>query len=150
MLPHGKCMELLSNFVIFLPHLKTFVPHHSEASHTQPPIPFFSTVPLLTFVALALNMVNLLLLCNLNFTSSTPLSCLSFSYPRGMQVFYITPALSFWFIIVSSVFQLFSSLDRFSPIQLHLPSFIIISKHGSILHQSPQVPDPFPLALEAL
>ena len=33
-----------------------------------------------------------------------------------MQVFYVTPALHFWFIVVSSVFQLFSSLDSFSAI----------------------------------
>ena len=77
---------------------------------------FFSTIPLLTFLAFAFTMVSLLLLCNLNFTSSTPLSWHAFRYQTGMQVFYITPASSFWFIVVSSVFQLFSSLDRFSPI----------------------------------
>ena len=37
MLPHGKCAKLLSNFAIFLPHLKAFTPHHSEAYHAQPP-----------------------------------------------------------------------------------------------------------------
>ena len=30
------------------------------------------------------------------------------------RVFYITPVLMFWFIVVSSIFQLFSFLDRFS------------------------------------
>ena len=59
-------------------------------------------------------MVNLLLLCNLNFTSSALLSWLSFRYQTGMQVFYVTPALIFWFIDVSSVFQLFSFLNRSS------------------------------------
>ena len=71
---------------------------------------------MLTFLALAFTIVNMLLLCNLNFTSSTPLSWLSFGYQTGIQAFYITPVLNFWFIVVSSVFQLFSSLDRFSPI----------------------------------
>ena len=37
MLPHGKCAKLLSNFAIFLTHLKAFTPHHSEAYHAQPP-----------------------------------------------------------------------------------------------------------------
>ena len=33
-------MKLLSNHVIFLPHLKTFMPHHPEASHVWPPTKF--------------------------------------------------------------------------------------------------------------
>ena len=77
---------------------------------------FFSTVPSLTFLDLAFTKVNLLLFFNLNSTSSTPLSWLSFGYQTCMQVFYITPALQFWFIVVSCVFQLFSFLDRFPPI----------------------------------
>ena len=59
-------------------------------------------------------MVNLLLLCNLKFCSSMLPSCLSFRYQTGMRIFYVTPSLIFWFIVVSSVFPLFSSLDRFS------------------------------------
>ena len=74
----------------------------------------FSTIPLLTFLALVFIMANLLLLCHINFTSSTPFSWFFFGYQTGMQVFYIAPALCFWFVVVSSVFQLFSFLDRFS------------------------------------
>ena len=74
----------------------------------------FCPIPLLTFFALAFTVLNLLLLCNLNFPSSMLLSWLSFGYQTGMQVFYIAPALIFWIIVASSVFQLFSSLDRFS------------------------------------
>ena len=99
---------------------------------------------------LSLSMVNLLLLCNLNFTSSTLLSWLSFSYQTGMQVFYVTPALVFWFVVVSSVFQLFSSLDRFSLIPTtstnfrhHLQAWI----HSTLVTQ---VPEPFPITLEVL
>ena len=36
MLPHGKCIILLSNHVICSPHHITYVPHHSEASHAWP------------------------------------------------------------------------------------------------------------------
>ena len=43
-------------------------------------------------------------------------SCLSFGYQTGMQVFYVTPALGFGFIVVSSVFHLLAFLDRSSPI----------------------------------
>ena len=84
---------------------------------------FSGIVPLHTFFALAFTMVNLLLLCNLNFTSSMLLSWLLFGYQTGMQVFYITPALCFWFIVLSSVFQLFSFLDRFSLIPLMFTKF---------------------------
>ena len=149
MLPHGKCVELLSDHAIFLPHLKTFMPHHSEASHTWPP-KTFSALSLCSHFPLSLAMVNLLLLCNLNFTSSTLLSWLSFSYQTGMQVFYVTPALVFWFVVVSSVFQLFSSLDRFSLIPTtstnfrhHLQAWI----HSTLVTQ---VPEPFPITLEVL
>ena len=40
-----------------------------------------------------------------------------------MRVFYITPALMFWFIVVSSIFQLFSFLDRFSQFPPTPPKF---------------------------
>ena len=86
----------------------------------------FSTIPLLTFLALAFTTVNLLLLCSISFTSSTSLSWLYYGYQTGMQVFYIASALWFWFIVISSVFQLYSFLDRFSlipptPTKLHHP-----------------------------
>ena len=74
----------------------------------------FSNVPLSAFLATVFIVLNLLLLCNLNFTSSMILSWLSFGYQKGLQVFYMTPALCFWFIVVSSVFHLFSFLDRSS------------------------------------
>ena len=74
----------------------------------------FSTAPPPTFLAIAFTVLNLLLLCNLIFTSSMILSWLSFGYQKGLQVFYMTPALCFWFIVVSSVFHLFSFLDRSS------------------------------------
>ena len=45
---------------------------------------FFSTVPLLTFLALAFTVLTLLLLCNLNFTSSMHLSWLFFGYQTGL------------------------------------------------------------------
>ena len=48
MLPHGECATLLSDCVIFLPHHKTYIPCHLEASHTWPRKDF-STIPLLTF-----------------------------------------------------------------------------------------------------
>ena len=106
-------MKRLSNHAIFLPHLKTASFGSLPPTATQN---VSSTNPLLTFLALAFTVLNLLLLCNLNSTSSMLLSWLSFSYQTGMQVFYITPPLNFSFIVVSSVFQLFSTLDRFSPI----------------------------------
>ena len=59
-------------------------------------------------------MLNLLLLCNLNFMSSMILAWLCFGYQTGLQVFDVTPALPYWYIVVSSVFQLFSFLDRSS------------------------------------
>ena len=109
-----------------------------------------STIHLLAFLALAFTMVNLLLLCNIKFTSSTSLSWLSFRYQTGMQVFYITPALCFWFIVVSSVFQLFSFLDRFSLIP---PTLTKVHHHlNAWIHSPPVTPGsrPLPLTLEAL
>ena len=37
MLPCGECTTLLSDCTNFLPHHKTYVPCHLEASHAQPP-----------------------------------------------------------------------------------------------------------------
>ena len=98
----------------------------------------------------AFTMVNLLLIGNINFTSSTLLSWLSFGYQTGMQGFYINSTLNFWFIVDSSVFQLFSSLDKFSliptmPTKLHHHFQALI--HSALV---PQVSDHFSLALEAL
>ena len=103
---------------------------------------FFSTVPLLTFLALAFTVVNLLLLCNINFTSSTSLTWLSYRYQTDMQVFYITPALLFWFIVVSSVFQLFFFLDRFSPIP---PTSSSLKCMDPLYTGHPRVQTPFPV-----
>ena len=75
---------------------------------------FFNTIPLLTFLALAFTMVNLLLLCNLNFPSSMLVSWLSFGHQTDMRAFYVTPAFLSWFIVVSSIIQLFSFLNRSS------------------------------------
>ena len=36
MLPHGDCTKLLSNHALYLPHCKTYMPHHWEASHAKP------------------------------------------------------------------------------------------------------------------
>ena len=71
-------------------------------------------------------------------------SWLSFGYQTGMQVLYITPALNFWLIVVSSVFQLFSSLERFSLIPQCPPSFI--NSH-SMHHSIPVTPCSRPLPL---
>ena len=86
-------------------------------------------------------MVNLLLLCNLNSTSSTSLSWLP-SDIRQIQVFYITPRLRFWFIVVSSVLQLFSFQDRSSPIP---PTPTKFHHHLSAwIHSTPVTPGPRP------
>ena len=74
---------------------------------------FSTTILLLTVLALAFTKVNLLLLCDINFTSSTPFSWLFFGHETGIQVLFITPV---FFIVVSSVFQCLSFLDKFSPI----------------------------------
>ena len=115
MLPCGTCAELLSDCVISHLTSKPSCPVIWKPTvHGHPKS--FSTIPLLKFLALAFTVVNSLLLCNLNFTSVTPLSCVSFGYQTDMQIFYVTPALSFWFIVVSSVIQLFPFLDMLSPI----------------------------------
>ena len=67
-------MWKMSNCAIFLKHLYNIIA--KPPMHGHPNI--FSTVPLLTFLALALTMLNSLLLCSLNFKSSTILSWLSF------------------------------------------------------------------------
>ena len=141
MLPHGKCVKLLSNLVIFQLPLKIYAPHHLEACHTWPP-KLFLPIPLLTVLALAF--LNLLLLCNLTFMSSTLLSWVSFGYQTGMQVFYFTPALLFFYIVVSSVFQLLSSLDRFSPLPPMPTNF-----HQQLqawIHSTPVTPGSRPLS----
>ena len=116
MLPHGKCTKTpqqLHDFPTSLQNLcaTSFgsLPHMATQN-------IFSTILLLTFLALAFTVLNLLLLGNLNFPSSMLLSWLSVGHQTVMRVFYVTPALRFWFIVVFSVFHLFSSLDRFSPI----------------------------------
>ena len=108
----------------------------------------FSTVSLLTFLAIAFTMLNLLLLFNLNFMSSMILSWLSFRHQTGLQVFYVTPALPFWFIVVSSVFHLFYFLDGSSPIPTTPTKF-----HHHLqawIHSIPQVQNPSLITLEVL
>ena len=112
-LPCGTCTRLLSNHAIFPPHFKTFTLHHLEAYHAWTP-KTFSAPSLCSHFGPFIHCGKFVLLCNLSSTSLTPLSWLSFRYQTGMQVFYITPALIFWFIVVSSVIQVFSFLDRFS------------------------------------
>ena len=68
---------------------------------------FFSSIPLLTFWPLH----SPCLICCCLATSIFPLYCFSFGCQTGLQVFYMTPGLIFWFIVVSSVFHLFSFLD---------------------------------------
>ena len=117
-------------------------------THSHPKV--FSTIPLLTGLALAFTMVNLLLLWNLNFTylcftlgspSDTRQACESSTslqpYFSGLLLFLL-------------FFNSFLFLTGFHQFLQCPPSFIIIYKHGSILHRSSQVPDPFPLTLEAL
>ena len=59
--PCGKCMKLLSDYAIFLPHLKTFMPHHLEdPTHSHPKNS--STISLLTVLAVTFTLVNLVLL----------------------------------------------------------------------------------------
>ena len=59
--PCGKCMKLLSDYAIFLPHLKTFmhiiwkIPHTATQNNS-------STISLLTVLAVTFTMVNLVLL----------------------------------------------------------------------------------------
>ena len=101
--PHGKCMKLLSEHAIF--HLISKSLHTAVWNSTMHSHPKnFSTVPLLTFLDLAFTMVNLLLLCNLNSTSSMPFSLLSIGCQTDMQVFYITPALRFGSLLSPLIF----------------------------------------------
>ena len=66
-----------------------------------------------------------------------------------MQIFYVTPALSFWFIVVSSVIQLFPFLDMLSPIP---PIPTKFHHHlNAWIHTMPVTPgSTLSLALEAL
>ena len=79
MLPCEKCMTLLSDCAIF--HLTANLCATSFGSlPCMATKTLFSTIPLLTFLALAFTVLNLLLFCNLNFTSFMLLSWLSFGY----------------------------------------------------------------------
>ena len=84
MLPCGTCMKLLTDHVIFSTSPQNFHAPSFRTIQCMPTQNIFSTVPLLTLLALAFNVVNLLLLCNLNFTSSTCLSWLSFRHQTAM------------------------------------------------------------------
>ena len=142
-------MALLSDHAIYLPHCKTYVPHHSEASHPGHS-KMFQHHPTAHSFGAGIHHVNLLLVCNLNLPSSTILSCLSFRCQTGLRVFYMTPALHFWYIVVLMLFTSFFLLTGLHHLPLCPPSFIIVYKPGSILYWSAQVPDPSPFASEVI
>ena len=79
------------------------------------------------------------------FYTSPLLSRLSFEYQTGMQVFYVTPAILFWYIVVSSVFQLFSFLDR-SSLTPTMPTKFYHHLQAWI-HSTPVTPGSRPLSL---
>ena len=83
MLPCGKCANSSVTMQFFsLPSKSTCHVTWKPTIHGQPIFPH--PIPFLTFLALAFTMLNLLLLFNLSFPSSTLLLWLSFGYQTGM------------------------------------------------------------------
>ena len=83
MLPCGKCANSSVTMQFFsLPSKSTCHVIWKPTIHGHPIFPH--PIPFLTFLALAFTMLNLLLLFNLSFPSSTLLLWLSFGYQTGM------------------------------------------------------------------
>ena len=104
LLPCGKCMKLLRNHMNFLPHCKTYVPHHLEASHAWPPKKF-QHHPTAPIFGPCIHHVKFVVALQPQFYFFHA-SLLALRWIPDRQVsFYVTPALLFWFIVVSSVFS---------------------------------------------
>ena len=137
------CMKILSDCTIFPPHFKT-VPPLFRSLPCMATQTFFSTIPLLTFSALAFTVITLLLLCNINFSSSTSLSWLSFRYQMACKSStslqpYVFDLLLSPLFFTSSLFWTGFTLIPPTPTKFH-------HHLGAWIHSTPVSPGSRPLS----